>query len=76
MSISTIIIVNALAASLLVVILTALMLAPSRLRRPFAEGHTPRQKSALHAQRRAEAAQRRRHRQREHEPAWRPIQDV
>jgi hypothetical protein len=74
MSISTIIVMNALAASILVVILTALMLAPSRLRRPFAEGHTHRQKAALRAQRRAEAAQRRRHR--EHEPAWRPIQDV
>lgn len=78
MSISMLILVNAAAASLLVVILAALMLAPSRLRRPFAEGHTHRQKAALRAQRRAESAERRRTLRKEHlpeAPAWRPIRD-
>jgi hypothetical protein len=45
-----IILINVLAALILVVILSALMLAPSRLRRPFAEGHTHRQRAALRAQ--------------------------
>jgi hypothetical protein len=76
MSTSAIILMNVLVGSILVVILAALMLAPMRLRRHFAEGHTPRQKAALRAQHRAEAAERRQWHRADHEPAWRAIQDV
>lgn len=60
MSITAIILMNITVAATLVAILAAVMLAPSRLRRHFEEGHTHRQKAALREQRRAEAAQPRR----------------
>ncbi|MBA3865043.1 MAG: hypothetical protein H0X42_01650 [Solirubrobacterales bacterium] len=47
MSISAIILMNLFAAAILVAILATLMLVPARLHRPFAAGHTPRQKLAL-----------------------------
>ena len=74
MSASTLIIMNIGAASALVVVLAAVMLAPTRLRRHFAEGHTQRQKSALREKQRAEVAQRRHARHRDLQ--LRPIQDV
>lgn len=76
MSISAIILINVLAASILVVLVAAVMLVPSRLRAHFEEGHTHRQKAALREQRRAEAASRREQRRAEREPAWGPIQDA
>ena len=76
MSTSAIILINVLAASVLVVIVSAVMLIPSRLRRHFEEGHTHRQKAALRAQRQAEAASRRQHRRAGRERAWDPIQDT
>lgn len=50
MSIIAIILINIALAGTLSAILAALMLAPTRLRRHFAEGFTHRQKAALHAQ--------------------------
>jgi hypothetical protein len=76
MSTSAIILINVLTASILVVIVAAVMLVPSRLRAHFEEGHTHRQKAALRAQRRAEAADRRQHRRAERERPWDPIQDT
>ncbi len=76
MSTSAIILINVLAASVLVVIVLAVMLVPSRLRAHFEEGHTHRQKAALREQRRAEAASRRQHRRAGRERAWDPIQDT
>jgi hypothetical protein len=76
MSILTIVLINVLAASILVAILASVMLAARLLRRPFAEGHTHRQKTALRAQHRAEAAQRRPSRRTRGEAPWHPIQDV
>jgi len=57
MSLTTIILVNIGAASVLVAVVAAAMLAPTLLKRPFAEGHTHRQKAALRHKQRAEAAQ-------------------
>jgi ABC-type nickel/cobalt efflux system permease component RcnA len=76
MSITAIILINVLAASIMVVIVTAVMLIPSRLRSHFEEGHTHRQKAALREQRRAEAARRHERRRAERERAWGPIQDT
>ena len=76
MSITAIILINVLAALILVVIVAAVMHAPTRLRAHFEEGHTHRQKAALREQRQAEAARRREHRRGKREPAWRPIRDT
>lgn len=71
-----IIVINVLAASILVLILSSVMLAAKLLGRPFAEGPTDRQTAALRAHRRAMAAERRQRRQAEHQAPWRAIQDV
>ena len=76
MSIIAIILINIALAGTLLAILAALMLAPTRLRRHFAEGFTHRQKAALHPQHQVEASRQRRDRATGREPAWRPIQDV
>jgi hypothetical protein len=47
MSLSAIILMNIGAAAILAAILAGVMLIPSRFHRPFAAGHTPRQKRAL-----------------------------
>jgi hypothetical protein len=47
MSISALILINIGAAAIVTAILAAVMLAPTRLHRPFAAGHTQRQKVAL-----------------------------
>jgi hypothetical protein len=47
MSISAIILMNLGAAAILAALLAAVMLAPTRLHRHFATGHTYRQKAAL-----------------------------
>jgi hypothetical protein len=59
MSISTIILMNIGAAAILVLILASAMLLPSRLDRPFAAGHTHRQKRALRKQLQAAEGERR-----------------
>jgi hypothetical protein len=76
MSLTTIILTNIGVALMLVAVLAAAMLAPTRLRRPFAEGHTHRQKSALRAKRRTEVIQQRRTRDSRGDRRLRPIQDV
>jgi ABC-type nickel/cobalt efflux system permease component RcnA len=76
MSISAIILINVLTASILVVLVAAVMLVPSRLRAHFEEGHTHRQKAALREQRQAEAARRHGHRRADRGPRWNPIQDT
>jgi hypothetical protein len=62
MSTTAIVIVCIVAALILVGILAAVMLAPTRLDRPFAEGYTRRQWAALNERRRARAARQREHR--------------
>lgn len=47
MSIATIIVLNIALTVVMTAVLAAVMLAPTRLRRPFAAGHSHRQKSAL-----------------------------
>jgi hypothetical protein len=47
MSISAIILMNLGAAAILAALLATVMLASTRLHRPFAAGHTHRQKAAL-----------------------------
>jgi hypothetical protein len=76
MSLTTIILMNIGVASLLVVVLAAVMLAPARLRRPFAEGHTHRQRSALRAKQRTEVVRQRGARHSRGDRRLRPIQDV
>ncbi|MBS1878969.1 MAG: hypothetical protein JST31_05615 [Actinobacteria bacterium] len=58
MSISTIIVLNVALAATLTAILAAVMLAPSRLRQPFAAGHTHRQRLALRRELRLARSQR------------------
>ena len=70
MTLSTIIMLNIGVATILVAILAAVMLSPTRLRPHFAAGHTLRQKVATAAAHRP---------RREHdgpEPAWRPVHNV
>jgi uncharacterized membrane-anchored protein len=50
MSISAIILMNLGAAAILAALLATVMLAPKRLHRHFAAGHTHRQKAALRRQ--------------------------
>jgi hypothetical protein len=78
MSITILILLNIGVALMLVVVLAAAMLAPGWLRRPFAEGHTHRQRAALRKKHRAEVAQlRRAHRRGHRDPQQlRPIRDV
>ncbi|MFN8164070.1 MAG: hypothetical protein U0R26_09650 [Solirubrobacterales bacterium] len=76
MSFTAIILINIAVASTLTAILAAVMLAPSRLQRHFANGHTDRQRAALKEQRRAEAEQRHRRHRTERERVWRPVQDL
>jgi uncharacterized membrane-anchored protein len=54
MSGATLVIVCIVAAVILVAILATLMLAPTRLRRPFADGYTRRQWAAFREKRRAQ----------------------
>ncbi|HEY5333545.1 MAG TPA: hypothetical protein VIJ21_08365 [Solirubrobacterales bacterium] len=74
MSISAIILMNLGAAAILAALLAAVMLAPTRLHRPFATGHTHRQKAALRRQLWAQRS-RRQHAQRSAQPGLRPISD-
>lgn len=76
MSITTLVLINLGAAAALTVLLAAVMLAPSRLRRPFADGHTHRQRAALRAQKRIEAARQRRGRRPHSEVPWRAVQET
>lgn len=76
MSASSLIIMNIGAASALVVVLAAVMLAPTRLRRHFAEGQTHRQRAALRDKQRAEVAQQRHARHGHRDLQLRPIRDV
>ncbi|MGH2941114.1 MAG: hypothetical protein ACRDPE_23690 [Solirubrobacterales bacterium] len=70
MSITTIILMNVGAAVALSAILAAVMLAPSRLRRPLANGHAHRRREAGAVQRQAAARAGR------GRPApWRPAED-
>jgi uncharacterized protein HemY len=62
MSSTALVIVCIVAALILVAVLAMVMLAPTRLRRPFAEGYTRRQWAALRERRRARMARRGRHR--------------
>ena len=75
MSIPAIIIMNIGAAVLLVTILTALMLTPTRLRHPLAGRRSSHQEAALRAKRRARAKQHP-HRHVDREPIWRPVEDL
>jgi hypothetical protein len=74
MSISTIILMNLGAAAVLAALLAAVMLAPTRLHRPFASGHTHRQKAALRRQLWARRS-RRLHSQRSTQRGLRPTSD-
>jgi uncharacterized membrane protein len=58
MSTSVLVIVCIIAALVLVALLVFVMLAPTRLRRPFSEGYTRRQWAALREWRRARLARR------------------
>jgi hypothetical protein len=58
MSTTAVVIVCLAAGAILVAILATVMSAPTRLRRPFAEGYTRRQWAALREKRRASAARR------------------
>ncbi len=74
MYISAIILMNLGAAAILAALLAAVMLAPTRLHRPFATGHTHRQKAALRRQLWAQR-NRQQHAQRSTRPGLRPISD-
>jgi hypothetical protein len=76
MSLTTIILINVGVALMLVAVLAAAMLAPAFLRRPFADGHTHRQKSALRAKQRTEATQQRRAGDGRDDRHLRPIRDL
>jgi|GEM_PF-5695602 len=58
MSSTTLVIVCIVAAVILAAIVVTLMLAPTRLRRPFRDGYTRRQWAAFREKRRAQAARR------------------
>jgi hypothetical protein len=67
------ILMNIGAAAILVLILASVMLLPARLHRPFAAGHTHRQKRALRKQ--LQATGRERRPQRPTQRGLRPIPD-
>jgi hypothetical protein len=74
MSISAIILMNLGAAAILAALLATVMLAPKRLHRHFAAGHTHRQQAALRRQLWARQS-RRQHPQRSTQRGLRPISD-
>jgi hypothetical protein len=74
MSISAIILMNLGAAAILAALLAAVMLASTRLHRPFADGHTHRQKTALRKQLWLRESRRQRPRRSTQRGLW-PISD-
>jgi hypothetical protein len=74
MSVSALILINIGAAAIVTALLAAVMLAPTRLHRPFAAGHSQRQRMALRRHLWLYASRRQRP-QRSAQRGLRPIQD-